>query len=1091
MRGGNGGRRAAGALPALPHAAGAGIAGQHGRRRGPAGSRLCVARAGRAGALFPDLEILELVGSGGMGVVYKARQKRLDRLVALKILSPKVAGDPAFAERFAREARAMAMLSHPHIVAVYDFGQTDGLYYFLMEYVDGLNLRQLLDSGKLAPAEALAIVPQICEALQFAHDHGIVHRDIKPENILLDKSGQVKIADFGLAKLMGRQTSDLTLTGAGQVMGTPHYMAPEQTERPQEVDHRADIYSLGVVFYQMLTGELPLGRFAPPSKKVQIDVRLDEVVLRALEKEPELRYQQASQVKTHVETIVTTPPEVAALGAPLPHRRCARQSRMFGIPIVNVRDERQVVYWPGVWLVAAMLVVGGPLLVVLAYISFAYLFSVLGPGGRLGPSLAVLLVGSFLVLALFFGWVLGFVMLIVKVREGLAAPIEQLKSPDRTAPPEPVVRSGATGLHEAAEKARHQVQGPAIGLLVVGILNWVALPLVAMIALWTDGRKSVPGQPSPIESPGYLFALLPIAAMCLGGLIIFAALKMKRLQAYGLAIAASIFAIIISPCNLIGLPIGIWALVVLSQREVGKAFERTRRMKPARPAATGFQRAMGIAALVLCAASFPVLLLGQTRLTVIALFLLLQFVALILGILGRRSLAGKAAAVLAILFILFGPLAAYRLSAVQAGHFFGGGLSASAEFHYRVFEADAALVDKLIPAAQKRSGVQPGVAFSDHHGEGFDSSAYVGDFSVSTHGAIVTASQMAEISRATLDKLLGGIGEKPGLLADQTRTVSSGWWDPGLADVWIYVWAVGGLANHGGGTGFLGFRQGNGQDEIRIECFVNHDIDKTWRDLSAGIPLQPLQSRFSYEGRIPHSGALAFLVPYFRKDDSAHYLVVAYEIDPESAGRAVVDVASHPGGPWLAPLLHGDIELAAVSHHPSKGQPWWRPDGSPYNGYRFDNSGGRFTVGDPNMEVYEFVFRLPKTHPWSSGAWSRAAVGEARACPHWTAAPCTSIAICRPRFRNRHARSISNSLWPLATGPRSTMGQPVSIRCKGEVATTGNGPYRSLRRSKMRTEALLSACPTRRTNKILGSSLSTTEGRNTRLPVPKAPSSAT
>ena len=126
-----------------------------------------------------------------------------------------------------------------------------------MEFVDGVNLRRLLDTGKLAPEEALAIVPQICEALQYAHDHGVVHRDIKPENILLDKEGQVKIADFGMAKLVGREAKDLTLTGAGQVMGTPQYMAPEQIEHPQEVDHRADIYSLGVVFYQMLTGELP------------------------------------------------------------------------------------------------------------------------------------------------------------------------------------------------------------------------------------------------------------------------------------------------------------------------------------------------------------------------------------------------------------------------------------------------------------------------------------------------------------------------------------------------------------------------------------------------------------------------------------------------------------------------------------------------------------------------------------------------------------------------------------------------------------------------------------------------------------------
>src|SRR5439155_18119915 len=146
----------------------------------------------------------------------------------------------------------------------------------------------------------------ICDALQFAHDEGIVHRDIKPENILLDKKGRVKIADFGLAKILGKQPTDFTITGKGEKMGTPHYMAPEQVEKPQTVDHRADIYSLGVVFYEMLTGELPLGRFAAPSQKVQIDVRLDEVVLRALEKEPERRYQQESQVRTDVETIAMT-----------------------------------------------------------------------------------------------------------------------------------------------------------------------------------------------------------------------------------------------------------------------------------------------------------------------------------------------------------------------------------------------------------------------------------------------------------------------------------------------------------------------------------------------------------------------------------------------------------------------------------------------------------------------------------------------------------------------------------------------------------------------------------------------------------------
>jgi len=255
-------------------------------------------------AQFPRLEILELLGRGGMGVVYKARQKDLDRLVALKILPGEVARDSSFAERFNREAKALARLNHPRIVTIYDFGVTEaGQYYLVMEYVDGANLRAIIRAGELAPAQALALVPQICEALQFAHDEGIVHRDIKPANILLDKKGRVKIADFGLAKLMHRAPDVHSLTANGQTMGTPQYMAPEQLEKPESVDHRADIYSLGVVFYEMLTGELPLGRFMPPSQKVQVDVRLDEVVLKTLEKEPARRYQHASEVKSEVEHI--------------------------------------------------------------------------------------------------------------------------------------------------------------------------------------------------------------------------------------------------------------------------------------------------------------------------------------------------------------------------------------------------------------------------------------------------------------------------------------------------------------------------------------------------------------------------------------------------------------------------------------------------------------------------------------------------------------------------------------------------------------------------------------------------------------------
>ncbi|MBX3732973.1 MAG: serine/threonine protein kinase [Verrucomicrobiae bacterium] len=267
-------------------------------------------------ALFPALEIIGLLGAGGMGAVYKARQPALDRLVALKLL-PKGGTDGAnLSERFNREARALARLSHPNIVAVHEFGQAGGLYFFIMEFVDGTNLRRLEQAGRLPPREALQIIPQICDALQYAHDEGVVHRDIKPENVLVDRRGRVKIADFGLAKILGVDPDALRLTADGQVMGTPHYMAPEQIERPLTVDHRADIYSLGVVFYEMLTGDLPIGRFPPPSRKVAVDVRLDEVVLRALENDPQRRYQQAGEVKTRLSSIQETPTEATPEATP-------------------------------------------------------------------------------------------------------------------------------------------------------------------------------------------------------------------------------------------------------------------------------------------------------------------------------------------------------------------------------------------------------------------------------------------------------------------------------------------------------------------------------------------------------------------------------------------------------------------------------------------------------------------------------------------------------------------------------------------------------------------------------------------------------
>jgi serine/threonine protein kinase len=429
--------------------------------------------------LFPQFEILELLGQGGMGAVYKARQPTLDRLVALKILPPQASGDSGFANRFTREARALARLSHPNIVAVHEFGQAGGLNYFVMEYVEGLNLRQLERAGKLSPREALKIIPQICDALQFAHDEGIVHRDIKPENVMLDKKGRVKIADFGLARILGRESEDLRLTGTKDVMGTPHYMAPEQVEHPQEVDHRADIYSLGVVFYEMLTGELPLGRFQPPSRKVEVDVRLDEVVLHALEKEPERRYQQASEVKSDVEAIVKTsarrtvppppppiPPAVASPGMSLPPASSAKP----------VTPGSAKVTIPAVGLIVAGLLKLFSALTALAFLSHmhgSWLADLIGPAASVLPFNNAL-----------FGWSIG------------------------------------------------------------------------------------------------LFKVIPALLLIYGGV------QMLQLRSYAWSIAAGILGIVC--CSFVGLPMGIWALIVLANPDVREAFANPPTSQTLRPGNWGW-----------------------------------------------------------------------------------------------------------------------------------------------------------------------------------------------------------------------------------------------------------------------------------------------------------------------------------------------------------------------------------------------------------------------------------------------------------------------------------------------------------------------
>jgi len=249
------------------------------------------------------VEVLQLIGRGGMGAVYRGRQKNLDRAVAVKII-PRDGGDPAFRERFMREAKVLAKLEHPSIIEVHDVGETEDYLYILMEYVDGRSLRGLIAGGDLTPTDALRLVPTICDALQYAHANGVVHRDIKPENVLVDRNGRVKIADFGLAKLSERSgPDDFSLTGSALAIGSARYMAPEQIADTATVDHRADIYSLGVMFYEMLTGTLPTLESRRPSEKAPVDRRLDGIVERSTKDDPDERYQRADEFGTDVQRL--------------------------------------------------------------------------------------------------------------------------------------------------------------------------------------------------------------------------------------------------------------------------------------------------------------------------------------------------------------------------------------------------------------------------------------------------------------------------------------------------------------------------------------------------------------------------------------------------------------------------------------------------------------------------------------------------------------------------------------------------------------------------------------------------------------------
>ncbi|WP_411827146.1 serine/threonine protein kinase [Luteolibacter sp. AS25] len=249
-------------------------------------------------ALFPSYDILRLIACGGMGAVYHATQRSLDRPVAIKLLPREFSTDEAFRTGFEAEAKAMAKLNHPNLIGVYDFGEIGGMLFIVMEYVDGNSLFEAANGEPVEQSAAIAIISAVCHGLANAHENGILHRDIKPANILLDASLTPKISDFGLARSLETQIQE-----GEQIFGTPGYTAPEILEPPHSFDHRADIFSVGVMLYELLTGNLPT-TYSPPASNVSgCNIRLDRVIQRAMHPDPNSRYNSATELAADLQSI--------------------------------------------------------------------------------------------------------------------------------------------------------------------------------------------------------------------------------------------------------------------------------------------------------------------------------------------------------------------------------------------------------------------------------------------------------------------------------------------------------------------------------------------------------------------------------------------------------------------------------------------------------------------------------------------------------------------------------------------------------------------------------------------------------------------
>ncbi len=306
--------------------------------------------------LFPGYEIESLIATGGMGAVYCAVQKSLDRTVAIKILPHEFSNDQAFCQSFEAEAKAMARLNHPNLIGVYDFGEVNGMLFIIMEYVPGQSVFHSSNGIAIDPMEVIRLLSGICNGLAHAHENGILHRDIKPSNILLDLNAEPKIGDFGLARPVDRKVLE-----GEEIFGTPHYTAPEVVNAPQTVNQRADIFSVGVMLHELLTGKLPADDPRPASAIIHCDPRFDTIIRKATNPTPELRYSSAAEITRDLQTIASSAgPRVLRTTTPAAAHHTPKRHR----PVVVSQSGSSG--GPAVFIIVALVVTA-----IIAYLMFS------------------------------------------------------------------------------------------------------------------------------------------------------------------------------------------------------------------------------------------------------------------------------------------------------------------------------------------------------------------------------------------------------------------------------------------------------------------------------------------------------------------------------------------------------------------------------------------------------------------------------------------------------------------------------------------------------------------------------------------------